>query len=129
MFLFKKLTFLVIAMLLTLNACGDDNGGDTGGDSDQTLTGVFIDSPVAGLEYSIGTLSGITNEAGEFTYPKDTTDKISFYIGNLVIGSATPASIVTPLDFGLDLSDVTDYQTLVLILLTLQTIDSDDDPY
>jgi len=62
--LFNRLTAITLIFgLLLLGGCS------SGGDGDQTLTGVFFDSPVAGIEYSIGNLSGITNKAGEFTYP------------------------------------------------------------
>jgi predicted acyl esterase len=60
----------------------------------EILKGVFYDSPVQGLEYETQTLSGITNEKGEFQYRAGET--VTFAIGGLVLGSAPGSSLVTP---------------------------------
>ena len=58
------------------------------------LKGVFYDSPVQGLEYETRTLSGMTNEKGEFQYRSGET--VTFAIGGLVLGSAPGSNMITP---------------------------------
>jgi predicted acyl esterase len=60
------------------------------------LKGVFYDSLVRGLEYETQTLSGITNEKGEFQYRPGET--VTFSIGGLILGSALGSQWVTPAD-------------------------------
>ncbi|OGO23055.1 MAG: hypothetical protein A2144_11945 [Chloroflexi bacterium RBG_16_50_9] len=60
------------------------------------LKGVFCDGPVQGLEYETQTLSGITNEKGEFKYRAGET--VTFSIGGFVIGSAVGDKRATPAD-------------------------------
>jgi predicted acyl esterase len=60
------------------------------------LKGVFYDSPVQGLEYQTQTISGITNEKGEFKYRPGET--VTFSVGGLVLGSARGRKRVTPAD-------------------------------
>ncbi len=82
--------FLLMAVLLPilfLSGCSSDN---------EPQTGVFIDSPVSGLNYTSGyNLSGVTNEAGQFRFYLG--DTISFFIGTLPLGSAPVAGTLTPL--------------------------------
>ena len=60
------------------------------------IKGVFYDSPVQGLEYETQSLSGITNENGEFNYKEGET--VTFSVGGLVLGSAPGQEMVTPAD-------------------------------
>jgi predicted acyl esterase len=69
---------------------------------DKTLKGVFYDSPVQGLEYETQTISGITNENGEFQYYHGET--ATFSIGGLVLGAARGKSMVTPADLVIEVS-------------------------
>ena len=62
----------------------------------KTLTGVFYDSPVEGLSYETQTLSGMTNDKGEFEYREGET--VTFSVGGLVLGSARGSERVTPAD-------------------------------
>ena len=55
---------------------------------------MFYDSPVEGLEYQTQTLSGLTNEKGEFQYHAGET--VTFSIGGLVLGSVLGSSMITP---------------------------------
>jgi hypothetical protein len=61
----------------------------------RTNTGTFIDSPVEGLKYETVTLSGFTDNKGNFQYKDGET--ITFKIGNLELGSATGGELITPL--------------------------------
>jgi len=53
-------------------------------DSGESLTGVFA-GPVIGLKYQTPTLSGITNERGEFRYRVG--EAVTFLVGRLVLGT------------------------------------------
>ncbi len=125
-----KLTkFINYFFLLFLNffivACGGGGGGggSSGGDSSSTPTnnGMFIDSAVKGLTYSTSTQSGQTNSSGTFSYKSGET--VSFYIGNILIGSASGQSVITPID--IVSGGNIDNATVLNIARVLQTFDSD----
>lgn len=108
---------------------GSNNPGNSGNNT-VSLTGVFIDSAVAGLRYvtknSAGTIThtGSTNVSGEYTY--DTGDQVTFSIGDITFPPVTAKSTVTPLDVA-GTSNVHD-TSVVNIARLLQTLDSDGDP-
>jgi hypothetical protein len=86
----------------------------------------FVDAPVAGLEFQGDGYSGITDEQGRFHYR--TGDRVSFRLGNVVLGSAVPAGdTVTPLDLAPGAIDARDTR-VVRMLRTLQTLDDDANP-
>lgn len=95
------------------------------GDSDAPLnTGVLLDSPVDGVAYSgsLGT-AGITSEGGQYRYADGET--LTFKIGNLTLGRATGAAMLTPADFAGSDGVVTEHAKRVLRVL--QSLDVDDD--
>ena len=51
-------------------------------------TGIFA-GPIAGLKYQTPTVSGLTNEKGEFQYRRG--ERVAFLVGNTSIGSAIGA--------------------------------------
>lgn len=71
-------------------------GGDGGSSGPRTLTGVFVDSPVAGVGYQTATQSGVTNTAGEFTYLAGET--VTFTLGTVELGSTDADAEVTVFD-------------------------------
>ena len=78
--------FLAVAACLVLAAC-------SGGPAAQPVrTGVFVDSPVAGLDYDSGDHAGKTTANGEFHYLDGET--VVFRIGKLELGRslAQPSS-------------------------------------
>lgn len=88
-----------------------------------TQTGQFVDSAVSGLFYQTETHEGFTDHNGYFQFEPNET--VTFSIGNITLGSALAASIVTPLDIaGSD--NINDTATNILRLL--QTLDYDGDP-
>jgi para-nitrobenzyl esterase len=91
-------------------------------------TGVFLDSPVAGLSYSTTvkgqTVIAQTNEDGTFLYNKGQT--LTFSIGTLTLGTTSGKSVVTPLDLVPDATGVSD-QRVVNMCVLLQTLDQDGD--
>jgi hypothetical protein len=83
--------------------------------------GVFIDSPVQGLEVWIdGAKAGVTDAQGQFNYPEGKT--VTFKIGALTLGTSSAPSIVTPADLSTDPASVQN------ILVALQSLDSDRNP-
>lgn len=113
------------ALLLTavsaalLAACG---GGDS---APASITGVFLDAPVEGLDYVAGTASkASTNAKGEFTCK--TGETVTFSVGGVALGSAACASLITPLTLT-GLNDLKN-DRVTNRLLALQLLDEDSDP-
>lgn len=84
----KNLAVLV-ALPLALVACGGGGGSSSGGGivAGSTIQSQFIDAPVKGLKYTIGTTTGFTGDNGIFSC-KD-GEEVTFSVKNKVIGSAT----------------------------------------
>ena len=101
----------IACMALLLAGCSS-SGGDGGGGTTvaaPTLTGTFVDAPVAGLSYATssglsGTTSGQVNNLGQFNYrPGDT---VTFSYGQTIIGAIPGVPQVTPWTvFGLSTPD------------------------
>ena len=109
---------LAFILLLGLYNCGGGSSSSST-DSSSTVKGLFSDSPVTGLEYKTGTVSGIT-ENGFFECKKG--DNVTFYLGNVTFGTTECKSIVTPVD-------LSDNQTAIEnMLIFLQSLDNDSDP-
>jgi Fibronectin type III domain len=115
----------VLAMTLTLMACGGGGGSSPAGGS-AAVTGKFVDATVAGLGYKCGTSATLntTNASGQFTCPSD--QSVSFYVGDILLGLvSTPQGIVTPLDLvgsGASPSNIRVANT-VRFLMSLSTTD------
>lgn len=118
-------------------------GGSGGSSGPQTLTGVFIDSPVEGVSYSTPTQSGTTNAAGEFSY--EAGEQVTFALGSLELGSADGNSEVTVFDIAgvqqmpttlREFEDSlfppngerTPFERAINLAVLLQTLDEDNDP-
>ncbi|MBD3655940.1 hypothetical protein [Marinobacter sp.] len=113
-----------------LAACGGGSSSGTANTQDQAnndaeakvVTGTFVDSPVGGLEYETTSgLSGLTNDAGEFTYQEGET--VSFRIGAFNIGSSAGADVVSPFTL-----TANDQAKAANIARFLQTLDDDGVP-
>ena len=116
----NTIRFLIVTfLLLFLAACADD------GDGDGARTGTFIDSAVEGVVFTTATQSGTTDSAGTFIYLPG--EVVSFYIGDILIGTATGSALLTPLDFVTGAIDETDPQ-VTNILRFVQSLDADNDP-
>jgi len=88
------------------------------------LTGRFVDSAVAGLQYQTATQSGVTDANGTFTYAEG--ESVTFSIGDIELPAVVGADVVTPLTvFSTD--DLLDLRVMNLARL-LQTLDTDADP-
>lgn len=119
---FKYLPVLCISILLS--ACGG-GGGSNSSSPDNTLTGVFIDSPVQGLRWVSGGVEGTTDAAGTFRYKSGAT--VQFYVGDILLGEATGDSILTPIDLIAGASDSSNF-TVTNIIRFLMSLDDDDTP-
>lgn len=87
--------------------------------------GTFVDSPVSGLDYHGATTpAGQTDESGQFSYAEG--ESISFAIGELALGSAVGAEVVTPLSVTDGAESATDRRVTNKLIL-LQTLDADGD--
>ena len=114
---------LAIMAALTAPLAGCLGGG--GGSDDDSASGVFVDSPVAGLNYSgTRTAASTTSDTGEFVYRGSET--VTFAIGDLVLGSAPGGAMLTPLDIVSGAVDASD-QRVTNMLVLLQTLDADGD--
>lgn len=112
----------ITALAMGISGCFD---GSSSSSSSSTRTGTFIDSAVAGLDYQGDrTDRALTDEQGQFRYRPDET--IQFSIGNLDLGSATGADVLTPLNITSGATSASDQQVLNKLIL-LQTLDADGD--
>ena len=107
---------------LIFSACG---GGGSSSQIQQTTLSQFIDSAVEGVRYSTATQSGTTDANGSFSYL--TGEVVSFFIGDILLGTATGSSQITPLDFVPGAVDATN-PTVSNILRFVQSLDSDNNP-
>ncbi|OGB54995.1 MAG: hypothetical protein A2496_09120 [Burkholderiales bacterium RIFOXYC12_FULL_60_6] len=106
-----------LALVWGLTACG--------GSSSTPLQGVFLDAAVSGVDYTGDKGSqGMTNSTGTFNYQPG--EKLTFAIGQMVLGTATGEAVVTPVSFETSGAGVGAHATRVL--RTLQALDSDGDP-
>ena len=111
-----KIRLLTGCVALALAGCGGSSDSST--PTPQTKTGVFLDSPVIGMNYFTETISdGVTTEDGEFTYLEG--EMVTFYLGALTFEAVKAAAQVTPADIGGGLATT----TTVNILQLLQSLD------
>ena len=74
----------------------DPNQPPSGEPTAKTVTGIFVDAPVQGLEYETATLSGKTNANGEFQYVEG--EQVTFTLANKAIrlGTLLGEPTITP---------------------------------
>lgn len=116
------LAIFALLVILMLAACGGGGGGDGGTQPKPDLQGQFIDSAVQGLRYEAmpSGLTGTTNSSGTFIYKAG--DTVSFYIGDMLIGSAAGAKIITPVSLVDGAANETDV-VVINIARFLQSLD------
>lgn len=114
--------FFVCVLSTVIISCGGAGGSS---DTDTSaLEGIFTDGPVEGLSYTSGSLSGITNETGRFSYQQGET--VTFSVGDIIIGTGTPTATMTPISLVPGAVDET-HPTVINIVRFLMTIDDDND--
>lgn len=117
----KHLIIMLIVLLLAACSSSDSNDGSTPAN---TNVGVFKDSNVAGLAYTSGSQSGVTNANGEFTYEVGQT--VTFSIGGVALGTVAAEEVITPVDLVPD--GTTDTPAVQNIVRFLMMLDDDGDP-
>ena len=96
--------------------------------------GVFLDSPVEGVDYQTESRNGITGPGGQFMFKKGET--VTFSIGDIRLGhvdmgkSESGSTLVTPKLLATTASEDEADQTTIQsnVIRLLQTLDSDGDP-
>ncbi len=121
---FSALGLIVIAAASAVSCGGGGSGDEVGTEANNLLSGVFVDSPVAGLTYVTPTVSGVTDADGVFNYRQG--EAVVFSIGQLSLPVVVASEMVTPLDM-VESEDVTD-PSVVNIARLLQSLDDDSDP-
>jgi len=125
---YKNYILLVVLLfgVTAITACSSGSTSTTTGVDDSgsstVLTGVFLDSPVGGLNYQTPTMRGLTDENGTFLYHEGET--VTFMIGDVMLGSAPGSHIMTPIDLVPGAVDETD-PTVTNICRLLQSLDQD----
>lgn len=122
--LFLQILF-VFAFSVSLFGCSGGGGETSTIPASSSLQGVLIDSAVEGVRFESATESGLTNSSGAFTYKEG--EVISFFIGDILLGSSPGADLVTPIDFVSGATDETNSE-VTNILRFVQTLDSDSNP-
>ena len=88
---------LLIGLYFTLVfGCSSSDSSSSGSSGSTSSTGQFKDSNTIGLNYVSGTISGVTDSDGSFTY--SVGNEVSFFIGGVSLGSTQGAPVVTPID-------------------------------
>lgn len=125
-----KYLYLILTSSILLTGCGGSDSSDDEGDNlttikeEPTLSGKFKDSSTSGLDYVIGDYHGKTDINGSFKHFSK-ADNIIFSVGGVVLGSATVADVLTPIDLiDKGSSENISVQNIVRLLLAL---DSDGD--
>jgi hypothetical protein len=120
-------TTAVISASMVLVACG---GGTSTPAPPQnpppaTLTGTFIDSPVANIGYRTDSIApDATDSQGQFSYLAG--ESVTFSIGDIDLPPVAAEAVITPLDI-IDTQDIND-PSVVNIARLLQSLDADGDP-
>ncbi|NLN38371.1 MAG: hypothetical protein GX155_02100 [Smithella sp.] len=128
----KKSSYWINRLILSLAAVtlvallvGCSSVLTTLGLQEPALKGVFMDSAVGGIGYATPTYKGVTKADGVFEYKAGET--VTFFVGELQLGSTAGKPVVTPLDLVPDAKDATD-QRVTNICVLLQTLDQDANP-
>jgi len=118
--MYRKSMLACYMSALFISGCGGSDGGapvaatpapTPVSPAPVASVGVFLDSVVSGLRYDADTFSGVSNSAGEFNY--NPGELITFSIGDVVIGSAIAAPVMTPLTL---VEGATDEQYCALVI-------------
>ncbi|MBN2298494.1 MAG: PKD domain-containing protein [Deltaproteobacteria bacterium] len=111
-------------VFILLSGCSD-RGGDTVLMTPEGKEGRFIDSHVEGLRYSSFNYAGVTGPNGTFIYHPGLP--VTFSVGYVTLGTASPEDIVTPIDLvGKDAN--INHPKVVNIAQFLQSLDLDGEP-
>ncbi|WP_429153287.1 hypothetical protein [Aeromonas veronii] len=102
-----------------------NNSGNGGNATKPALTATFIDSAVAGLNYTCGNYSDVTNSQGQFLF--NDGDTCTFKLGSIPLGETQVKkgqTLVTPYT----IAEKGDKDRAIRIAALLQTMDGDTTP-
>lgn len=102
-----------------------NNSGNGGNATKPALTATFIDSAVAGLNYTCGNYSDVTNSQGQFLF--NDGDTCTFKLGSIQLGETQlkkGQTLVTPYT----IAEKGDKDRAIRIAALLQTMDGDTTP-
>ncbi|WP_429103349.1 hypothetical protein [Aeromonas veronii] len=102
-----------------------NNGGNGGNATKPALTATFIDSAVAGLNYTCGSYSSLTDKDGQFFF--NDGDTCTFKLGSIPLGETLlkkGQNLVTPYTIAKN----GDKKHAIRIAALLQTMDDDNNP-
>lgn len=116
---------VVLLLILGMGLAGCGTGTMDEPSDPPVLSGVLVDSPVAGLGYATPSLSGFTDSDGGFEYREG--EIVTFTAGAIVLGSAEGGPVLTPIDIGTGPWSSAN-MTAVNIARFLQLLDADGDP-
>ena len=126
--IFSKSRFLMIlALPAFLAGCfGDGDGANSVAGTPKLLTGQLWDAPLIGVQYYTESDPTIrkTNSAAQFEYRQ--FEQVTFFIGDIMLGTVTGAPIITPVDLTGSAQAVD--QAAVNMMQFLQSIDSNEYP-
>ena len=116
------LGLLTMICFITLVMVGCGGGGGGVGEPPLPTNGVFVDSPVEGLDFETGSEFGLTGISGRFDYREG--EIITFSIGDVILGQAAGKDMLTPIDLVPGAADETD-SSVTNICRLLQSLDQD----
>ncbi|MGL5424601.1 MAG: hypothetical protein ACRDAJ_16765 [Serratia fonticola] len=102
-----------------------NNGGNGGNATKPALTATFIDSAVAGLNYTCGSYTALTDTQGQFLF--NDGDTCAFKLGSIPLGETQVKkgqTMVTPYT----IAEKGDKDRAIRIAALLQTMDADTTP-
>ena len=117
------LPILIVLSLFSMSCSSSSDGSDGSGAS--SSSGIFVDSPVSGLDYKTDTQSGLTDANGRFLFQEGET--VTFSIGGLDLGSGIARPVLTPVEIVTGAISANDLKVINLCRL-LQSLDVDGDP-
>jgi hypothetical protein len=120
---------LFIAILLFFTAgCSRGGGGGVVATPENANVGVFLDSAVDGMDYSTGSWSGTTGDAGtQGSFYYQNGESITFSIGSVILGTTAAKGLITPADLGASVKTTADQKVINIARLIL-SLDSDNNP-
>lgn len=120
----RLLTLTAIAISIALIGGCNSNDDENSTTTPEVKYGVFVDSPVEGLDFETETRSGTTDVNGTFEYLEG--ESIVFSLGGTVFPTVTGSNEITPMTlYGTDDAST---PSVLNTLMLLQSLDSDGDP-
>lgn len=139
----KDKLFPIVLSIILAGCGGGGGGGGKSGDKSPApanlnpgggslpadmQSGIFSDGPVSGLRFVQGQHVGLTDDEGRFTYNANSAAPVQFFIGEIYLGSAQGADVVTPFNLSINNTPVT-LDAGINISRTLMSLDTDSNPY